>query len=471
MPPGTNIEFNERVIPCSQLFRTKGELAEWWTAAWLVDNLKSKQVGDYRILVNYNLPRDYQGATSFEFDLILINRYGIFPIEVKHWNGTVTAFDSYWMQKDRKCEDVFALNSHKSKTLHSRLFGRQSKLSHLGNVSVSGLIVLFNGTERFRNMSQQWNGKNVFGLTFELKNAVSSTENLHNGTRSQTLSNEDIRTVCNELNRIYEPGEKIIGHYRLIKEAAAGDLFEAFQAEDLNLHNRHVRVKRYELQLMSAKQERAILTFQNSARVLALLEAHPNIVQTFDYFPDPNRANLFYEITEWVNGKRLDEAMRDLNRRITYSEQKSTLKAICAALSHAHTEQIYHRNIKPETVFINDKSTVKLGDFDFAKVVGDITIHATLGIIPSNWRTAPELIVNPSNASPRSDIYSLGALWYEMAIFPTLTTRIDPELVAQFEMPEDAKILLKGMVERSPYNRPANIEDIWRQIDKISYSQ
>src|SRR5688500_10528242 len=145
-------ELDKHVISCSQRFNQRGESAEWQTASFLVDNLRPKLVGDYRILMNYNLEKERRTGSFLEIDLIVINHFGIFLVEVKDWYGTVNAYDDYWLQgTKKKHDDIFGTVNFKAKNLFGKLFGNGGEVREIGQVSVMGLIVLFQGIKTFQN--------------------------------------------------------------------------------------------------------------------------------------------------------------------------------------------------------------------------------------------------------------------------------------------------------------------------------
>jgi hypothetical protein len=462
-------KFDKHVTPCSQRFEQKGEKAEWRTAAFIVDNLSTNRVGNFRILLNYNLSRGQKTVNALEIDLVVINRYGVFLIEVKDWRGPISAHDGYWMQgEDRKHDDIFGVVENKAKRLHGKLFGKHGELEHLGAVSVTGLIVLYRGTQSFRNESQIFKySRNVFGLGTELKIALSSTEFLHRDQNSQMLDDDGIHQVYDTLYKSHAPGEKIIRNYRFEKELLPGDLFDAFEAVNTTLVNRRVRIKRYQLLDLSDNTNQKIVNFQRNAEAVSKLEPHSNIVQTFDFFEDSNRANLYYEITELVRGERLDSLMQRCDQALPFDQQRLILLSLCEALDHAHTQHVYHRNLNPETIFISESGIVKLADFDFAKVEGLQTVSIHGSVLVKNLLTAPELRANSSKALPQSDLYSLGGLWYLLAALPDHPIDINLDLIPQFGLHEQAQTLMKQILSKAPYQRPASGREVKNQLNMI----
>lgn len=479
MMPTPSSEFDKRVITCSQLFGQKGESAEWHTATYLVDNLRPKRqlIGDYRILMNYNLARGIGTAGSLEVDLIVISQFGVFLIEVKDWYGKIIAYDGHWEQitktSTRKHEDIFGVTNHKSKVLHAKLFGPNGDLRGIGNVSVAGLIVLRQGAQSFSNQSKSFeNSKTVLGLTPNLINALSSTSFLHNGSKSQMLTDKNIESITNALHNSHNGSVQIIGNYRVVREILPGDLYDAYEAVSIPIENQHVRIKRYKIPHFSSNDDKVIENFERNARAVAKLEAHPNILLTYNFFPHPSRADIFFEITELIKGDRLDQILSKQEISIPFNEQLKYLHPLCSALGHAHRHEIYHRNLSPETVYVTETGVVKLGDFDFAKLGGRDTISIDGQLPVENLLIAPELESNASDyASAKSDIYSLGCLWYLLSALPHHPQKIDVGNVEKLNLPAAAKDLLKKMIDRVPERRPRNITEVLKTLNQFSAEQ
>jgi len=463
-------DFDKRVIVCSRLFNQKGEGAEWNTVAYLVDNLKVKSVGDYRILMNYNLNRGKGSVDPLEIDVILINRFGVFLIEVKDWWGKIVAQDGKWIQNaNREHGDIFGEVNHKAKTLYAKLFGSQGDVKEIGNISVVGLIVLFKGLQFFENKSKSFeNSKTVLGLTPELIKALTSMDFMHNRHKNQLLSDKDIEKITNALFISHDSNTQIVGNFQVEKELLPGDLFDAYEAVSMSIESRRVRIKRYKIPHFSINNQTIIENFERNARAVALLDSHPNILQTYDFFPHPSRADIFYEITELIKGERLDQIMSKCETTIPLKQQIRYLNSLCDALDHAHKNGVYHRNISPQTVHITGIGVVKLADFDFAKIVGKKTISVPTELLVENLLTAPELLVSSSKATPMSDIYSLGCLWYLLSALPNHPKAIEIDEVDKFDLPKSARDLMKKMLNRVSSNRPSDISEVQNVLNHIT---
>lgn len=459
-------------------YYTRGSQGEDATVQFLLDHLDPSVVGDYRILVNYNIPA--LGADLREIDVLVINRFGVFLLEVKNWLGNIEAHDDGWYVRNKNQGNVLITLKRKVSILHSWFFGPSGKLSDLRDVSVAGLIVLVRGLDRFSNESN-YDSKAIFDLSNrQLINALSSTQLLFYKSQSRRLSDQDILRVRTALYKEHAPSETMAGKYRILKEIAFGDAFVAYEAEDSNVPGRRVRLKRYEMPTLSPERMAALENhFKRNIKAVSPLSSHPNILHSYDFFPGPEGPHVFYEVTELVGGNRLDEIIARADRPLTLEEQLRYLEPLCIALHASHTYRtpegtlspIYHRNVSPAVVYVARDGTVKLGDFDFAKL-RDKTIFVPGGA--ELYETAfvpPELLSTPSRVRSASDIYSLGVLWFYLASLPTQKPPFDrrhPDLaVDQLNLPVPARALMKRMMAYALDNRPQSMEEVLRDLKAL----
>lgn len=456
-------------------FAVKGIWAEWGCVQFLLNTLDVETVGDYHILVNYNVMERGSG-NSLEVDMVVINRLGIFLLEVKDWHGSIEAHDDIWLFRglhERK-NPLESIN-RKARIFHSQLFEKQGPFSHLSQVSVIGIVVLTQGLNAFVSRSND-NTQRIVDLSPRLTNVLSTHYQLHRGPRSRRLSDAEIQDIRQSLFNKHRPSNTVVRGYRVVKPLARRDLCETFLAQHTEMPDLQVRLKRYQLpSLEQAMMEISITHFRRSIQAVRALGTHPHLLGTHDFFPDDIRhqENVFYEITELPTGPGLDEVMRTrkrLGKKISFAQQISFLESISLALRHAHNHKdaqdqpapVYHRNICPETVFQMRDGTVKLGDFDFAKF-GDKTISVPGQTLIAKPYTAPELLKNSSQASARSDIYALGVLWYFMAKLPNLPNKLkqfNPAEIDTLELPEQARCFMKRMTAEKPADRPEKIEEV-----------
>ncbi len=163
--------------------------------------------------------------------------------------------------------------------------------------------------------------------------------------------------------------------------------------------------------------------FTREARMLAKL-SHPNIVTIYDHgvasapqTPDARpETQFYYLLMEFVDGVNLRQAMAA--GRFTATEALALVPRICEALQYAHDEGVLHRDIKPENILLDGRGRVKIADFGIAKMLGEAQPGGTLTASGASLGTphymSPEQIEHPSEVDHRTDIFSLGVVFYEM---------------------------------------------------------
>lgn len=201
-------------------------------------------------------------------------------------------------------------------------------------------------------------------------------------------------------------GQTLDDRYEIVRRAGRGGMATVYEALDLRL-SRTVAVKVMHDGL-GADADFAS-RFDAEARATALL-CHPNVVSVFDQGIDGDRP---YMVMEYVRGCTLRQL---LSREAPLDPLRTLdlLEPVVAALAAAHQAGLVHRDVKPENVLISDRGHVKVADFGLARAVEAAGPGEAGGmVIGTVSYIAPEL-VSGGHADPRSDVYSLGILTYEM---------------------------------------------------------
>lgn len=198
--------------------------------------------------------------------------------------------------------------------------------------------------------------------------------------------------------------------YEIIKEIGVGGMAKVYKAKD-RLLGRFVAIK--VLKDQYAEDDEFLKKFNNEAQSAARL-SHINIVNVYDIGKDMLNGKLIqYIVMEYVEG----ETLKDLIDRekilsnydiIDYSTQ------IAQALKSAHASGIIHRDIKPQNILIDKFGLAKVTDFGIARVSSNATITYTSSILGTVHYISPEQ-AKGKIVDQKSDLYSLGAVMYEMA--------------------------------------------------------
>lgn len=166
-----------------------------------------------------------------------------------------------------------------------------------------------------------------------------------------------------------------------------------------------VKVMRKEL----AEDKDFVHRFQIEAQAVALL-SHPNIVSIYDVGEENG---LPYLVMEYVEGDNLKEIIRQKGA-LSPAETVNIGIQVCAALDHAHSKGIIHRDIKPHNILVTPGGRVKVADFGMARFlsVPGATVTQSGTVMGSVHYFSPEQ-ARGEEASYQSDLYSLGVVLYE----------------------------------------------------------
>ena len=190
----------------------------------------------------------------------------------------------------------------------------------------------------------------------------------------------------------------------LLGRGAMGVVFKAFEPS----LDRYVAVKMLAPELAACPAPR--LRFAREARVAASIQ-HENVVAVYAV---REAAGAAYLAMEYVTGGCLESRVEE-HGPMPVVLHAATARQIAAGLAAAHAKQIVHRDIKPANILIEaDTGRAKLTDFGLARVADDAGMTADGALIGTPFYMAPEVIQgNP--ATPLSDLFSLGAVFYVMA--------------------------------------------------------
>lgn len=217
-----------------------------------------------------------------------------------------------------------------------------------------------------------------------------------------------------------------IGNYRILERIGEGGMGIVYLAEQHEPVKRRVAIK---IVRAGLDTEELLARFRSERQALALMN-HNGIAQIFE--AGTTESGRPYFAMEYVPGVPITRYCDD--HRLSVDERLALLIEICDAVQHAHLKGIIHRDIKPENILVceeNDRPVPKIIDFGVAKALdqrlGSGSAHTRLGgLIGTYEYMSPEqAAASPVSVDTRADVYSLGAVLYELLVGER-PTRFDP---------------------------------------------
>jgi len=216
-----------------------------------------------------------------------------------------------------------------------------------------------------------------------------------------------------------------IGPYRVLERLGEGGSGDVYLCEQLQPIRRRVAVKILRTGMDSA---RVLARFRREPQLLALLE-HPDIARVFD--AGETEQGLPYFAMEYIAGRPLAAYCNE--RELGVRERVALMIAVCNAVHHAHQKGIIHQDLKPANVLVtdvDDKAQPKIIDFGVARAMLDGVAHdgAAVLIASPQYMSPEQAHLQSTAVDTRSDIYSLGAMLYELLAGRTPLVPLDKVL-------------------------------------------
>jgi serine/threonine protein kinase len=263
----------------------------------------------------------------------------------------------------------------------------------------------------------------------------------------------------------------MLDHYRIDATVARSGMATLYRATDVNSRRRvALKVPHPEMEADPVLVER----FKREQEIGQVLD-HPGVVKTFN---SEQRSRL-YMVIEWVEGRLLRAVLNEDGELPIERAVKITL-GICDALDYMHKRGIVHRDLKPENVMVDEQDHIKLIDFGIAmkEDARRLTFVNMSSMLGTPDYIAPEQ-VQGKRGDQRSDMYSLGIMFYEMltgqvpfsgpnplAVMndrlvrdPVPPTALNPDIPPELE-----EIVFRAL-ERDPRHRYASAHEMERDLE------
>ena len=267
-------------------------------------------------------------------------------------------------------------------------------------------------------------------------------------------------------------GALLDGRYRVATKIATGGTSTVYRGLDTRL-DRPVALKVMDSRYSGDQQ--FLTRFQLEARSVARLK-DPGLVAVYDQGLDARHPFLVMELVE---GGTLRELLAERGPMPPHAVA-AVLRPVLGGLAAAHRAGLVHRDVKPENVLISDEGEVKIVDFGLVRAVAEAGITSTSVILGTAAYLSPEQ-VKDGNASPRSDVYAVGIVAYELltgqtpfsgdtalsVAYQRLDTDVPPPSSVISGVPSQFDALVERSTARDPAGRYADAQDMGAELDAI----
>lgn len=274
------------------------------------------------------------------------------------------------------------------------------------------------------------------------------------------------------------PAIDLDDRYEFIGAPLRGGMGQVWRARDKRLE-RPVAVKQIHPAVLNSDEDKEEYgrRFRREARLTAQIR-HPGVPQVFDAVIDEDDPSELYLVMEWVDGQPID-AFYGPDRPLHVDWATSIAAQIAAVLSHAHAVPAVHRDLKPGNVILTPDGTVKVLDFGIAALLrGDVSPLTGPGPQPGTLQYMPPEQLRGVNVSPRSDLYALGCILYEMLAGSPAFSGSSPEEVMykqldmmpplltklRREVPAGVAELTQRLLAKNPDDRPEDAEAVYNAL-------
>lgn len=383
----------------------------------LLNFLKVNLPDDYYLLPGIEIPNlnPKNGQVQYlEIDCLVITPHAIYNIENKDYAGRLEGDDNFWYHKDREMRNPHKTVGFKSRVLASKL--KAINLSY-GRAWVQSLVTL---SHPLQNTSGIWGDhvKATFLLNEKLIKHITNPYNvskLKDDIRDIYLSIRD--EICGTAQQRKSSQKREIEGYEIIEILDQDQNYTEYLAKPKGVTSAvRKRIKEYAVDLPSLPEElreKREKQIKNQYVALSRIKTNPFILNVS--FKIDDEAHLFFEITDYLDENSLRAELK--RKTFTFQEKLSIIDNLITALTAAHAEGIYHRDVSPENIYLTGGYAC-LGNFGKSFFIDHhsegYTVQATLTEQTATAYHAVELLQKDSY--PSSDIYSLGVLTYELFV-------------------------------------------------------
>jgi tetratricopeptide (TPR) repeat protein len=271
-----------------------------------------------------------------------------------------------------------------------------------------------------------------------------------------------------------EPTSFAGGRYQVKKFLGEGGKKKVYLAHDTVLD----RDIAFALIKTEKLDDEARTRIKREARAMGRLGDHPNIVTIHDMGEHEGQPYMVLPLMPGGDVEGLIEKAPD--HRLPLEQAIGIAKSVCLGIEFAHAKGIIHRDLKPGNVWLSAEGTVKVGDFGLALAV-DLSRLTKSGMMVGTVSYMPPEQAMGGEVTTRADLYSLGAMLYEMVTGrPPFVGDDSVAIIGQHintppvsptwhraDLPPGLEVLILQLLEKDPQRRPASAADVYQALESI----
>ena len=435
---------------------------------------------NYWVFSNIELASDRRGQT-FEHDAVVLAPHAVFTVELKSWGGRIVGNRDRWTLADGTVvQSPIPLILAKARVLKGRL---QSRRRELGGVWVQGLVFL-SAADASAQITPDF--EDYVATLDDIRKALTDPGWLGHPSAISPTQRRAIEDYLQDGSPTRVQNQ--LEDFRLVQRLAAEDRpFEAWLAERTTLTRERRVLHTYTIVgETEAERDRLRAHALREATLHAKLRGGPDILRYDTYFvthSDPPRIVLQFEDTTPL--QPLDAWVKE--RSPGLQARLSVATRMARALAWVHERSLVHRRLSPEAVLVSahdSPSDVRLCAFELARDLTGAAPTVTGSSLgdPTFRCSAPE-VLKTGEATPRSDLFSLGATLVELFTGRSLFANVDEVLrpftvppihIGDRPCPRGISDLIAELLSVDPSARPQDaatvadrLEQVYRDLTKL----
>lgn len=384
--------------------------AERLTIAHLRDHLPAS----YLVLHNFEIIRN---GETFEIDIAIIAPHAVFLVDVKGTRGLIDVYGPKWYPEGRQpfSSPLAKLRGH-ARAIKGLITSSQPGRRDLEDIYVDAAIVLTAPDAILVDKG----GRDAPNVT-TLKKAAAFFQN---STRIPAGKSKNIGAHHNIVLKAIQgvakarSGPLRFGSWQVTEKLGGTDNYVEYRAYNAYVGQRaSALVRAYQADPYKPPEEREKqrLLISTAYRALSSMPGHPSIVGVREFFPS-EAEDRYFLVTEDVPGQALRVHIEKPTLALTLDQKMRIAGDLLEALAHLQAHKVVHRNISPSNILVGTDGRIRLTGFDFARPGVDHSRTIAQEIVDDlepNYM-APEIHGEPAAASPSSDIFSVGLVFYEL---------------------------------------------------------